>query len=357
MAAARLSEASSSDVLAGFLAGVETAARIGRAISEGHYHVGWHPTSVIGALASAAGVARVLRLDPEVTQRAFGFASAMASGTKANFGTFAKPMQVGHASRVGLFAARYAAAGITASSNILDDQHGAFPRLFSERTDESALVAGLGDDYSIVDPEPVIKLIPACGGVHAATWAAIDLADEHNLEADAIESVDVEVHAKRIPHTDRPTVTTGLEGKFSSQYCVAVGLTQRHMTLADFEPDRLFEASRQQVLSRTHLLEAPDAESWPGSDQYATGARGARVTVHARDGRTLQRFLAAAPGYPGNPASDRQVRDKFVGCASRVVDEGTVTAWGDALLDPPEGPRREVVLEISDVVTRAVTAD
>lgn len=331
LGAALISKASAAEVYAGFLVGVETAARIGRAISGGHYHVGWHPTSVIGALSAAAGAARVLGLDGVQTRRALGLAAASASGTKANFGTFTKPLQVGIASRAGLTAALYARAGLTANETILDDQHGGYTQLFTESVDEAALLKGIGYSYSLVDPEPVIKLLPACGGLHAATWATIELATELDLDPGDIESLAAEVHRKRIPHTNRPTITSGLEGKFSTQYCIAVAAVQRRVGLADFEPGTIFEPVRQEAMRKATLSEAPDAEEWPGSADYATGARGARVTITLTDGSAHQKFLGAAPGYPGNPATTAQLRDKFVDCAQRAVSIERAGEWFDDL--------------------------
>lgn len=354
MGAASMTDATGEDIVAGFAVGVETAARIGRAISAGHYHVGWHPTSVIGALASAFAASRVLRLDEGTTRRAVGLAAAMASGTKANFGTFAKPLQVGAGSRSGLIGAAYAAGGIEASTTILDDQHGAFTRLFTESVEEQVLTDGLGERFSLLDPEPVIKLIPACGGVHASTWCAIDLAREHDIDASQVSEVTAEVHPKRIPHTDRSDASTGLQGKFSTQYCVGVGLLQRSVGLRDFEDDVVLEPDRQAMMRRVSLVAAPDAEEWPGSDAYATGSRSARVTVRMFDGRVIQGFLDAPPGYPGNPASDAQNREKFVDCASRVVSKDKAGGWFAALgrltSDPEE--QRATLLE---VVTRVIT--
>lgn len=350
LAAGAARRADPPEILAGFLAGLESAARIGRAISAGHYHVGWHPTSVIGALAAAIGAARVMNLDQERTQRALGLAAAMSSGTKANFGTMSKPLQVGLASRAGVLAAAYADAGLTANETILDQQHGGFTRLFTESVDEQAFLDDLGTDFSITRPAPVIKLIPACGGVHAATWAAIDLAETHDLEPDAIARVKVEVHPKRIPHTNRPTVTTGLEGKFSTQYCVAVGMTQRRVTLADFTAEAIFERDRQALMSRTALMAAPDADEWPGSSEYSTGARGARVTADLVDGTEVQAFLGAAPGYPGNAATAEQLRAKFLDCAGRAATADEAERWHGAL----HGGEESAVAAVREIVRRVV---
>src|SRR5205823_903038 len=58
------------EVVAAFVAGYETACRIGMALRPGHYDRGFHATGTIGAFGAAAACAHLLRLDAEATARA-----------------------------------------------------------------------------------------------------------------------------------------------------------------------------------------------------------------------------------------------------------------------------------------------
>ena len=90
------------DVIAAFVAGYETACRIGMAMRPGHYGRGFHATGTVGAFGAAAACARLLGLDAEATGRALGIAGTQAAGLKSQFGTMCKPFHAGKAAQNGL---------------------------------------------------------------------------------------------------------------------------------------------------------------------------------------------------------------------------------------------------------------
>jgi 2-methylcitrate dehydratase PrpD len=92
-------------MLEAFVAGAETACRIGLGVSPGHYARGWHITSTCGGFGAAAACARLLGLDAEQTAHAIGIAASLASGLVENLPTAAKNAGVGNAARSGMLAA------------------------------------------------------------------------------------------------------------------------------------------------------------------------------------------------------------------------------------------------------------
>ncbi|HVH80603.1 MAG TPA: MmgE/PrpD family protein, partial [Stellaceae bacterium] len=74
IALAEQRRSSGREVIAAFVAGYETACRIGMALRPGHYDRGFHATGTIGAFGAAAACARLLELDAEATARALGIA-------------------------------------------------------------------------------------------------------------------------------------------------------------------------------------------------------------------------------------------------------------------------------------------
>ncbi len=115
LALAELEGSSGRDVLTAFVAGYETACRIGAALSPGHYDLGFHSTGTIGCFGAAAACARLLGLDVERTATALGIAGTQAAGLKSQFGTMCKPFHAGKAAQNGLLAARLAARGFRAA--------------------------------------------------------------------------------------------------------------------------------------------------------------------------------------------------------------------------------------------------
>src|SRR2546423_14808166 len=80
LALAEARQSSGREVIAAFVAGYETACRIGSALRPGHYNLGFHATGTVGAFGAAAACARLLGLDAEATARALGTAGPQAGG-------------------------------------------------------------------------------------------------------------------------------------------------------------------------------------------------------------------------------------------------------------------------------------
>ncbi len=80
-----LAQGSSSALIEAYLVGLQ--AFIGEAIGYGHYTAGWHGTSTVGCVGSAAGVAALMGLDAGAIARTLSIAVSMASGVKGQFGT------------------------------------------------------------------------------------------------------------------------------------------------------------------------------------------------------------------------------------------------------------------------------
>jgi 2-methylcitrate dehydratase PrpD len=124
LAAGDMSGTSGARVIDAYIIGFEIEARLGRVMNPRHYQRGWHCTSTLGAIGSAAAVARLLSLDQSAVAHALAIAASEASGLKENFGTMVKPLHAGLAARDGVLAALLAQGGLTASDRALDGPQG-----------------------------------------------------------------------------------------------------------------------------------------------------------------------------------------------------------------------------------------
>ncbi|MQA76895.1 MAG: hypothetical protein GEV10_00195 [Streptosporangiales bacterium] len=296
--------------------GAEVGARLGAAMNPAHYGIGWHPTSVLGTLASAAAAASLLDLSPDETATALGLAAAAASGTKAGFGSLTKCVQVGGAARSGIEAALLSRAGATSNRTVLDRQFGGFCDLFSTETDRAEITAGLGTEYALERQGIRLKFLPCCGSIHSAVYGILAVVDGHDVDPDDIVAVVTELDPRRLPHTDRPVVRSGLEGKFSVQYCQATAAVNRRLTMADFADEVVSEPRRQELMTRIELRPA----TTPLDGGPSTGSRGARVSVTTRRGTTFEEYVAAPKGAKENPCSDADIEAKFLDCAGVLLD-------------------------------------
>jgi 2-methylcitrate dehydratase PrpD len=322
LALAERRQASGAALLTAFVVGVEIESKLGRAVNPAHYEVGWHATSTLGTFGAAAAAGKLLDLGPDAMARALAIAASMSSGIKANFGTDCKPWHGGHAARCGLEAAQLAAAGFTGNPRVLEhgdgfgSTHGA-----GMKPDWELTVAGLGAPHEVVNPGIGVKRFPACASTHQALDAVLDLAAEHAIDPATVASVECAV-SYLAPHQliyDR--ADTGLQGKFSMQYCVAVALLDRTVGLAQFADERVRRADVQALMSKVRMVVHPEQttrESLPN--------KFSEVTVKLADGRTLVRRVDQAKGQPRNPLTDAELDVKFRDAAGRVLPADRVAA-------------------------------
>src|SRR3954454_17548392 len=124
MALAETRQSNGRDVIAAFVAGYETACRIGSAMRPGHYDLGFHATGTVGCFGAAAACARLLGLDAEATACALGIPGTQAAGLKSQFGPMCKPFHAGKASHNGLLAARLTARGFSSRPDMVECEQG-----------------------------------------------------------------------------------------------------------------------------------------------------------------------------------------------------------------------------------------
>ena len=153
LAAAEHTGADGEALLAGIVAGYETALRIGRGHAAAASRQGFRTTPLYGVIGAAAAAARLHGLSTERTVDALALAANLAGGLRefAVAGTDEYVLQAGSAARSGLTAAWSAAEGIRGAPTILEGPAG-FLRAFGGEAGEvdSCLVEGLGTSFEMM---------------------------------------------------------------------------------------------------------------------------------------------------------------------------------------------------------------
>ena len=323
LAAAEAETASGRDVVVAYLVGFEISAALGIALNPDHYTRGWHATSSIGTLGCAAAAAKLLGLDADQTRHALGVAASLASGLKENFGSMTKPFHAGHAARNGVFAAMLAREGFTASDTALDGTQG-YAAAFSQTKLGAGAFEALGHEWQILASGIAVKPYPSCALTHSAIDALLALRAEHGLGADQVEDIEVGVNhvVPEVLRHHQPA--TGLEKKFSMQFCAAEALATGRVEIASFEEGATAAGTRS-LMDRVRMVVDPTLPD--GLEQHAWS----RVTVRLRDGRTLASPPRGASGHPDQPLTDAQLRAKFLGCAAPVLGAGEAEGVAEQL--------------------------
>jgi 2-methylcitrate dehydratase PrpD len=221
LALAELRGSSGRDVLTAFVAGYETACRVGAALQPGHYAQGFHATATVGCLGAAAACARLLGLDAEETATALGVAGTQAAGLKSEFGTMCKPFHAGKAAQNGLLAARLAARGFSSRTDLIECVQGFAATHGPDFSPAAALATPAGGFHVLAN---LFKYHAACYFTHAPIECARKVRRESGLAPDRIAAVTLRIDAGMDNVCNIPNPVDGLQSKFSLRQTVAMAL-------------------------------------------------------------------------------------------------------------------------------------
>ena len=280
------------------------------------WHLGWHPTGPYGTIGATCTAARLLKLTREQTMHAMGIAASEACGIQKNFGTMTKPLHAGLAARNGVFAALLAQRGFTADMDALGGEQG-FLRAFKGPGDytEELVCAKLGKTYSL-ERGLVIKWYPACWSTHRATSGVIELVKQHALRPDDIESIEVDLRLIPLLHTNP---ATGLQGKFSMAFNLALGALKGWSDIPDYAAPRTQETGLRSIMQKVRHVQDP-----------ADGS--VNVTIVSKDGKRIEKNIKHAPGDPSFGLQEERTLGKFRACADyRLSAEAVTTVEKDLL--------------------------
>ena len=305
--------ASGREVLEAFIIGYEISTKLGLGMNPEHYGADWHSTCTLGTLGAAAAATHLRGFDVETTRHALGIAASHASGVHANFGTMTKPLHAGLAPEAGLRAAELAAAGLTANTTILEAPRG-FLQVYAGggAPDPDEIAQSLGRPYSLADPGMNMKPYPCCLSTHPAVDALYDLVEEAGVTAADVARIEVSLLEISTQVLRYHAPQTGLEGKFSIEYCLARMLLDRDLRLETFTDEAVREPLLQDWMKKIHAT-ADDMGWRPGE------RRPSEVRVCLSDGRVLKKRTDVSRGCALWPMEDAKIRSKFRDCAKTTL--------------------------------------
>src|SRR6266849_873850 len=294
--------------LTAYHVGAEVECKIAEAISPRHYQDGFHTTGTCGPFGSAAACAKLLPFDLTKTLRTFGLAASQSGGLRENFGTMTKPFQAGHAAESGLVSAELVALGWTAAEQILEADRGFF-HAAGGSFDPAAILNRLGEPWTFASPGVSLKPYPSGSLTHPAMTELARLIDANNIQASQVEQIDVGANHNMTTTLLHHDPKTGLEAKFSMEFCMAILLLERKAGLAQFSDKNVQRADVRDMIRRINFHVDPEAES-AGFDKMTS-----ILKLTMKDGKVVSGRAEFGKGSPANPMSFDEAAVKFRGCA------------------------------------------
>jgi 2-methylcitrate dehydratase PrpD len=296
-------------LLVGITTGVELLCRLSLVAPTATHTAGFHPTAVFGALASAGAVGAALGLPPHTIASALGIAGSTASGIIEYLaeGTWTKRMHAGWAAQSGLRAALMARGGFLGPRTVLDGTHG-FYKAFAPSVPPQfgRLLDGLGERWVM---EGLAFKPYACGTMtQPFIDCAIALARD-GVSAGDIEAIECEVghgtvHRLWEPLAAKHTPRTPYAAKFSTPFCMAVGLLDGKAGFAQFTAARIADPAVLALAAKIRYVVNP-LDDYP---RNFSGHLRARLT----DGQVREYRQPHMRGGAKAPLSVDEVETKFM---------------------------------------------
>jgi len=295
------------DFLTSYLIGLQAGATVGACAGLDHYMAGWHATSTLGHLASAAGCARLLGLDEKQTAWALGIGATQSSGLKRVFGTMCKPFHAGRSSQAGLMAALLARDGFTSAEDAIEGPHGFFHVLKGKVNEEILGLLGLGWDVRNLSQ----KYHASCHATHSPLEAAVSLVKEAGVGLDDIREIRVHSSQMALDAAGKAQPATGLEGKFSIPYCVANALLTGETGNAAFTDDKVKDPGVRELMKKVVVILDPEI-----------AALESRLELDTVSGRSLSGFSDILQQIPSLEVKKQRVLAKFMDLCGPVIGSG-----------------------------------
>jgi 2-methylcitrate dehydratase PrpD len=300
---------SGKELLTAVIAGYEVLIRLAIAVNPSHYKI-WHTTSTCGAFAAAASASSLLKLDRWKTLMALGTVGTMSCGYLAKtVGTYAKPLNAGHACQSGVQAALLAMRGFTGPKDILTGEKGFIQATSADCNTKLLKAINKG---KFISNTSFYKVYASCGHTNSPLDAIFGIMKEQDIVVRSIKRVQVATYRTSVEMTGAFRNRDEEEAKFSLPYCIAAALLYKKITLDEFKPDRLKSAELKKIADKIKVVEDPEATK-------VFPARRATVRIEFDNGRVIEKIIKASSDTPDYSA----IEEKFLSLAETCVDHRT----------------------------------
>ena len=311
LALAETRRAPGRDLIAAVAAGYEIFLRLGRAIYPSTVVRGFQSTAVLGAAASAAACANLLRFPPEAAKNALAIGCNLGVGLKeALKSSGSQPIQVAPSCESGVVAALFARQGAQGADSILE---AGFLKAFAENPATADILTGLGTDFRIF--ETYIKVHGGCRGNHAPVDVVQDVVKSNAIKPESIASILIRVDSVTYA-AEIHQPANGNEAQFSVAFAVAAALVNGDASVFQYTDANVADPRIRAMMTRIRV--EVDKEL----DKGYPDKRAAAAEIVLVDGRRCNGYIPNAKGEPECPLSAAEIEAKFLTLTKDILPGG-----------------------------------
>lgn len=223
-----------------------------------------------------------------------------------------------------------AAAGITASPNIMEGPHG-FLALFGT-TDSpgfTAVLPRIGEPPALIQHPILRKPWPSCAYTHRAIEAALAIAARPGFASMQVAKADLRIAEPFLRVAGFTDPASPNEARFSACYCVAAALADGEIGPGSFSPEAIVRPDLRALMARVGTT--PYALA-PGLGDMSPAAPDT-LTVCMSDGSVIEQTVAEVAGGTERPMDAGAILAKFASCggdrsaAERMLSDSGATRF------------------------------
>jgi 2-methylcitrate dehydratase len=274
---------------------------------------GWDQGYAVG-IATAAGVANILRLSVDAASRAIGIAATSnlpLRVTRSGELTAWKNVATAYAARNGLFAALLAAEGMSGPSNAFEGRNGLWENVTGPF--ELAPFPNRGGAY--LTPRVQLKYWPIETNGQPAVWAALEL----RSKVEPKDLKEIEVFTSKFTwfeigsEPEKWDPKTRETADHSLPYIFARALVDGPIRVSSFSDEAVCDSSLRPLMQKIKVI-ADDA-----IEALLPAKTLLRVVATATNGSRHAVEIVNPLGHPDNPMQDRDIEEKFMALAEPVL--------------------------------------
>jgi len=299
-----------------------------------------------GAYAAAAGAAKALRLDEAATANAIAIAGTALNAlrvTRTGALSQWKGLAYPFAASAAVEAVFLAARGITGPAEVFEGNKG-----FME-----TIAGRFAIDWEREDLERVrgtfLKRYNAEIHSQSALEALLDLRETHNIDAAAVERVELETFQVAYDiigggeEGGKKQIRTKEQADHSLPYLIAVALLDGQVLPEQFAPERIAAADVQALLRRVEVRPADDLSARFPAEHAC------RLHLVLKDGRVLAAERRDYEGFLTRPMNWQQAREKFERLAGARVEPELAAELADAVAALDELDTRDLTVVLASM--------
>lgn len=297
------------EMVTAFVAGYEVWCEIWRR-NKNYHKAGWHPTALLGPLASAAACSVLRKLSADKAQMAIAIAASHSGGLFSNFGSMTKGYHSGMASRNGVVAARLADAGMTGGPDAIENIQGFLQAFSSGGTPDCESESQLGKEWYLPRYKLQFKMHPSCFFMHRSFEGTVKMLEGRKIDPEEVESVEVEMGRGQVTVLVHHQPRNQYQAQFSGEFGVAAAVVLGKFGVPEIADEVVCRDDMQAFYPKVKLK--PVDEFDPRDPVFSPTER---VVMTLKSGEVLDSGpIATIPGYASEPLTTEELWGKFSEC-------------------------------------------